>query len=78
MRPQQASLALPLPAIPPKRYFGLGEVSELYAVKQHALRYWEQEFAKPKPVNPRGNRRSSQQEHVQVVAGRGSLFYAPG
>ena len=49
----------PLPPIPAKRYFTIGEVSELCAVKPHVLRYWEQEFTQLKPVKRRGNRRFS-------------------
>ena len=78
MRPQQASLPLPLPEIPPKRYFAIGEVSELCAVKPHVLRYWEQEFPQLKPVKRRGNRRYYQQDDVQMVRRIRSLLYEQG
>ncbi|MEK6805579.1 MAG: MerR family transcriptional regulator [Pseudomonadota bacterium] len=78
MRPQQTSLALPLPEIPPKRYFAIGEVSELCAVKPHVLRYWEQEFPQLKPVKRRGNRRYYQQDDVQMVRRIRSLLYEQG
>ncbi len=78
MRPQQASLPLPLPEIPAKRYFAIGEVSELCAVKPHVLRYWEQEFPQLKPVKRRGNRRYYQQDDVQMVRRIRSLLYEQG
>jgi integration host factor subunit alpha len=56
-----------LPAIPGKRYFTIGEVSELCAVKPHVLRYWEQEFPQLKPVKRRGNRRYYQREDVLTI-----------
>ena len=56
-----------LPAIPGKRYFTIGEVSELCAVKPHVLRYWEQEFPQLKPVKRRGNRRYYQRQDVLVI-----------
>ena len=56
-----------LPAIPSKRYFTIGEVSELCAVKPHVLRYWEQEFPQLSPVKRRGNRRYYQREDVELV-----------
>ena len=56
-----------LPAIPGKRYFTIGEVSELCAVKPHVLRYWEQEFPQLSPVKRRGNRRYYQREDVELV-----------
>jgi len=67
-----------LPEIPAKRYFAIGEVSELCAVKPHVLRYWEQEFPQLKPVKRRGNRRYYQQEDVQVVRRIRSLLYDQG
>src|SRR5580765_2724527 len=56
-----------LPAIPGKRYFTIGEVSELCGVKPHVLRYWEQEFPQLKPVKRRGNRRYYQRQDVTVI-----------
>ena len=56
-----------LPAIPGKRYFTIGEVSELCGVKPHVLRYWEQEFPQLKPVKRRGNRRYYQRQDVLVI-----------
>lgn len=67
-----------LPAIPPKRYFAIGEVSELCEVKPHVLRYWEQEFPQLKPVKRRGNRRYYQQDDVQMVRRIRSLLYEQG
>jgi hypothetical protein len=58
---------LVLPAIPAKRYFTIGEVSELCGVKPHVLRYWEQEFTQLKPVKRRGNRRYYQHHEVLLV-----------
>ena len=57
----------PLPAIPAKRYFTIGEVSELCGVKPHVLRYWEQEFSQLSPVKRRGNRRYYQHHEVLLV-----------
>ena len=56
-----------LPAIPGKRYFTIGEVSELCAVKPHVLRYWEQEFPQLKPVKRRGNRRLKTGRHIVEI-----------
>src|SRR6516164_9251678 len=67
-----------LPPIPGKRYFTIGEVSELCAVKPHVLRYWEQEFPQLKPVKRRGNRRYYQHEDVQMVRRIRSLLYEQG
>ena len=67
-----------LPAIPGKRYFTIGEVSELCAVKPHVLRYWEQEFPQLKPVKRRGNRRYYQREDVLVIRQIRSLLYEQG
>jgi DNA-binding transcriptional MerR regulator len=67
-----------LPEIPRKRYFAIGEVSELCAVKPHVLRYWEQEFPQLKPVKRRGNRRYYQHEDVQMVRRIRSLLYEQG
>jgi DNA-binding transcriptional MerR regulator len=67
-----------LPPIPGKRYFTIGEVSELCAVKPHVLRYWEQEFPQLKPVKRRGNRRYYQRQDVIVIRQIRSLLYEEG
>ena len=67
-----------LPAIPGKRYFTIGEVSELCAVKPHVLRYWEQEFPQLKPVKRRGNRRYYQRQDVLVIRQIRGLLYDQG
>src|SRR5215211_2167016 len=67
-----------LPAIPGKRYFTIGEVSDLCAVKPHVLRYWEQEFPQLKPVKRRGNRRYYQRQDVIVIRQIRSLLYEQG
>ncbi|MDD3529224.1 MAG: MerR family transcriptional regulator [Gallionellaceae bacterium] len=67
-----------LPPIPPKRYFTIGEVSELCAVKPHVLRYWEQEFSQLKPVKRRGNRRYYQHHEVMLIRRIRSLLYEEG
>jgi len=67
-----------LPAIPAKRYFTIGEVSELCAVKPHVLRYWEQEFQQIKPVKRRGNRRYYQRQDVIIIRQIRSLLYDDG
>ena len=67
-----------LPEIPGKRYFTIGEVSELCALKPHVLRYWEQEFPQLKPVKRRGNRRYYQRADVQLVRQIRSLLYEQG
>jgi len=67
-----------LPAIPGKRYFTIGEVSELCEVKPHVLRYWEQEFPQLKPVKRRGNRRYYQREDVLTIRQIRSLLYEQG
>ncbi len=67
-----------LPEIPRKRYFAIGEVSELCDVKPHVLRYWEQEFPQLKPVKRRGNRRYYQQDDVLMVRRIRSLLYEQG
>lgn len=67
-----------LPAIPGKRYFTIGEVSELCAVKPHVLRYWEQEFAQLKPVKRRGNRRYYQRHDVVLIREIRALLYEQG
>lgn len=67
-----------LPTIPGKRYFTIGEVSELCAVKPHVLRYWEQEFPQLKPVKRRGNRRYYQRQEVILIRQIRSLLYEDG
>ncbi|MCB1874596.1 MAG: MerR family transcriptional regulator [Chromatiales bacterium] len=67
-----------LPVIPGKRYFTIGEVSELCAVKPHVLRYWEQEFPQLKPVKRRGNRRYYQRHDVITIRQIRSLLYEQG
>src|SRR5207342_3629188 len=67
-----------LPAIPGKRYFTIGEVSELCGVKPHVLRYWEQEFPQLKPVKRRGNRRYYQRQDVLIIRQIRSLLYEQG
>ena len=67
-----------LPAIPGKRYFTIGEVSELCGVKPHVLRYWEQEFTQLKPVKRRGNRRYYQHHEVLLIRRIRDLLYEQG
>ena len=67
-----------LPPIPVKRYFTIGEVSELCGVKPHVLRYWEQEFTQLKPVKRRGNRRYYQHHEVLLVRRIRDLLYEQG
>jgi len=67
-----------LPTIPGKRYFTIGEVSGLCAVKPHVLRYWEQEFPQLKPVKRRGNRRYYQRQDVLIIRQIRSLLYDEG
>ena len=67
-----------LPAIPSKRYFTIGEVSDLCCVKSHVLRYWEQEFPSLKPMKRRGNRRYYQREDVILIRQIRSLLYEQG
>ncbi|MCC5869421.1 MAG: MerR family transcriptional regulator [Gammaproteobacteria bacterium] len=67
-----------LPPIPGKRYFTIGEVSDLCGVKPHVLRYWEQEFPQLKPVKRRGNRRYYQRQDVMVIRQIRSLLYEEG
>ena len=78
---QSSSSVIPtsdLPSIPAKRYFTIGEVSELCGVKPHVLRYWEQEFTQLKPVKRRGNRRYYQHHEVLLVRRIRSLLYEQG
>ena len=67
-----------LPPIPGKRYFTIGEVSDLCAVKPHVLRYWEQEFPQLKPVKRRGNRRYYQRQDVLIIRQIRGLLYDDG
>ncbi len=69
---------LELPTIPGKRYFTIGEVSDLCLVKPHVLRYWEQEFPQLKPVKRRGNRRYYQRQDVLLIRQIRSLLYDQG
>ncbi|MDR0378865.1 MAG: MerR family transcriptional regulator [Candidatus Accumulibacter sp.] len=68
----------PLPPIPAKRYFTIGEVSKLCGVKAHVLRYWEQEFSQLKPDKRRGNRRYYQHHEVLLARHIRELLYAKG
>ena len=72
------SLEKALPAIPAKRYFTIGEVSELCGVKPYVLRYWEQEFTQLKPVKRRGNRRYYQHHEVLLIRRIRDLLYEQG
>ena len=67
-----------LPSIPAKRYFTIGEVSDLCAVKPHVLRYWEQEFSQLKPIKRRGNRRYYQHHEVLLIRRIRELLYEEG
>jgi DNA-binding transcriptional MerR regulator len=78
MREPASNVLVALPDIPRKRYFAIGEVSELCAVKPHVLRYWEQEFPQLKPVKRRGNRRYYQHDDVQMIRRIRSLLYEQG
>jgi DNA-binding transcriptional MerR regulator len=71
-------LEKPLPAIPAKRYFTIGEVSELCGVKPYVLRYWEQEFTQLKPMKRRGNRRYYQHHEVLLIRRIRELLYEQG
>jgi len=72
------SLAPTLPPIPAKRYFTIGEVSELCGVKSHVLRYWEQEFTQLRPMKRRGNRRYYQHHEVLMIRRIRELLYEQG
>lgn len=74
----EASNNSELPVIPSKRYFTIGEVSDLCGVKPHVLRYWEQEFTQLKPVKRRGNRRYYQRHDVILIRQIRSLLYEQG
>src|SRR5437763_1971836 len=67
-----------LPAIPAKRYFAIGEVSDLCGVKPYVLRYWEQEFTQLKPMKRRGNRRYYQHHEVLLIRRIRGLLYEQG
>jgi DNA-binding transcriptional MerR regulator len=75
---EQARKKTELPPIPAKRYFTIGEVSELCGVKPHVLRYWEQEFTQLKPVKRRGNRRYYQHHEVLLIRRIRELLYEEG
>jgi DNA-binding transcriptional MerR regulator len=74
----ESLVKLQLPPIPAKRYFTIGEVSELCGVKPHVLRYWEQEFTQLKPVKRRGNRRYYQHHEVLLIRRIRDLLYEQG
>src|SRR5207247_1514797 len=76
--PDSSRTKTELPPIPAKRYFTIGEVSELCAVKPHVLRYWEQEFSQLKPVKRRGNRRYYQHHEVLLIRRIRDLLYEQG
>jgi DNA-binding transcriptional MerR regulator len=76
--PEHSRAKAELPPIPAKRYFTIGEVSELCAVKPHVLRYWEQEFTQLKPVKRRGNRRYYQHHEVLLIRRIRDLLYEQG
>jgi DNA-binding transcriptional MerR regulator len=76
--PDHSRVKTELPPIPAKRYFTIGEVSDLCAVKPHVLRYWEQEFAQLKPVKRRGNRRYYQHHEVLLIRRIRDLLYEQG
>jgi DNA-binding transcriptional MerR regulator len=75
---EQHAVNTELPAIPAKRYFTIGEVSELCGVKAHVLRYWEQEFSQLKPVKRGGNRRYYQHHEVLLIRRIRELLYEDG
>jgi DNA-binding transcriptional MerR regulator len=74
----EISMEIALPPIPAKRYFTIGEVSELCAVKPYVLRYWEQEFTQLKPMKRRGNRRYYQHHEVLLIRRIRELLYDQG
>jgi DNA-binding transcriptional MerR regulator len=78
MESRNPSKKADLPPIPAKRYFTIGEVSELCGVKPHVLRYWEQEFTQLKPVKRRGNRRYYQHHEVLLIRRIRELLYEEG
>jgi DNA-binding transcriptional MerR regulator len=75
---QRAEAQVVLPPIPAKRYFTIGEVSDLCGVKPHVLRYWEQEFTQLKPIKRRGNRRYYQHHEVLLIRRIRDLLYEQG
>ncbi len=75
---QKPDTKVVLPPIPAKRYFTIGEVSELCGVKPHVLRYWEQEFTQLRPMKRRGNRRYYQHHEVLLVRRIRELLYEQG
>ncbi len=75
---EQRAAPAQLPPIPAKRYFTIGEVSELCAVKPHVLRYWEQEFTQLRPMKRRGNRRYYQHHEVLLIRKIRELLYDQG
>ena len=77
-RASETRAKVALPPIPAKRYFTIGEVSELCGVKSHVLRYWEQEFTQLKPVKRRGNRRYYQHHEVLLIRRIRELLYEQG
>lgn len=77
-QPQGYVLTRDLPSIPAKRYFTIGEVSQLCDVRSYVLRYWEQEFAQLRPMKRRGNRRYYQMHEVQLVRKIRELLYEQG
>jgi DNA-binding transcriptional MerR regulator len=78
MQTESSPPSAELPPIPAKRYFTIGEVSELCGVKPHVLRYWEQEFTQLRPVKRRGNRRYYQHHEVLLVRRIRALLYEQG
>ncbi len=76
--PSENAASSELPPIPAKRYFTIGEVSDLCLVKPHVLRYWEQEFTQLRPVKRRGNRRYYQHHEVLLVRRIRELLYGEG
>jgi DNA-binding transcriptional MerR regulator len=74
----EATASRDLPPIPAKRYFTIGEVSDLCGVKPHVLRYWEQEFTQLKPLKRRGNRRYYQHHEVLLIRRIRELLYEEG
>jgi DNA-binding transcriptional MerR regulator len=78
MMSEPKELNVALPPIPAKRYFTIGEMSDLCGVKPHVLRYWEQEFSQLKPVKRRGNRRYYQHHEVLMIRRIRELLYEQG
>ncbi|MEN9559018.1 MAG: hypothetical protein RLZZ502_229 [Pseudomonadota bacterium] len=78
MQAEAINVSVDLPPIPAKRYFTIGEVSDLCQVKQHVLRYWEQEFTQLKPMKRSGNRRYYQHHEVLLIRQIRELLYGQG